>query len=216
MLSKILCIAVLSTNFITAPAVEKEEKNKDFAHICEKEKYTFQHYHFEKENQPIYFIKETQGRMQPSKHAIKSKIFKKNEKATLVGKNDYDLWKVKADGNYYYVDPSSFQTELEKKWNGPVLTPSSGTVMGPNGKETYYNLDMSGVISTMRNMGNNDKYWIRQDGVKMLGDYVMVAANLNIHPRGSIISCSLGPAIVCDTGGFASGNPNQLDIAVNW
>ena len=82
-------------------------------------------------------------------------------------------------------------------------------------KETYYNLDMSGVISIMRGIGNNDQYWVRSDGVKMLGDYVMVAANLNIRPRGSLVETSLGTGIVCDTGGFAAVNPTQLDIAVN-
>ena len=44
----------------------------------------------------------------------------------------------------------------------------------------------------------------------------MVAANLNVHPRGSIVETSLGLGIVCDTGGFASGNATQLDIAVSW
>ena len=75
---------------------------------------------------------------------------------------------------------------------------------------------MSGVISIMRGIGNNDQYWVRSDGVKMLGDYVMVAANLNIRPRGSLVETSLGTGIVCDTGGFAAVNPTQLDIAVNW
>ena len=88
--------------------------------------------------------------------------------------------------------------------------------MGPSGKETYYNMEMSGVVRIMRNMGNNDPYWVRSDGVKMLGDYVMVAANLSVHPRGSHVDCSLGKAIVCDTGTFALSNPHQLDIAVNW
>lgn len=102
------------------------------------------------------------------------------------------------------------------KWKGPVLTKSRGTITGPSGKETYYNLNMSGVVNIMRRMGNTDEYWVRDDGVKMLGDYIMVAANLNVHPRGSIVDTSLGKAIVCDTGGFAYGNPNQLDIAVTW
>ena len=97
-----------------------------------------------------------------------------------------------------------------------VLTASAGTINGPSGKETYYNLNMSGVVSIMRSLGNTDEYWVRDDGVKMLGDYVMVAANLNVHPRGSIVETSLGLGIVCDTGGFASGNSTQLDIAVNW
>ena len=75
---------------------------------------------------------------------------------------------------------------------------------------------MSGVISIMRSIGNNDPYWIREDGVKMLGNYVMIAANLNIRPRGSLVETSLGTGIVCDTGGFAEKDQTQIDIAVNW
>jgi len=101
-------------------------------------------------------------------------------------------------------------------WNGPVLTPWAGTVEGPSGKETYYNLDMSGVVEIMRSMGNMDEYWVREDGCKMLGDYIMCAANLDVHPRGSLVESSLGTCIVCDTGGFAYYNPTQLDIAVTW
>lgn len=101
-------------------------------------------------------------------------------------------------------------------WNGSVLTPSTGVNYGPSGKETYYNLNMSGVISIMRGMGYTGEYWVRNDGCKMLGDYIMVAANLSVHPRGSLVETSLGTGIVCDTGGFAAGNPNQLDIATTW
>ena len=75
---------------------------------------------------------------------------------------------------------------------------------------------MSGVVNIMRGMGNTDEYWVREDGCKMLGDYIMVAANLDLHPRGSIVETSLGEGIVCDTGGFAQNNPTQLDIAVTW
>lgn len=109
----------------------------------------------------------------------------------------------------------SYDTPVSS-WSGQALTPQAGAIIGPSGKETYYNLDMSGVISIMRGIGNNDEYWVRSDGVKMLGDYVMVAANLSIRPRGSLIETSLGTGIVCDTGGFASMNPTQLDIAVAW
>ena len=97
-----------------------------------------------------------------------------------------------------------------------ILTPAKGVNQGPSGKETYYNLPMEGVISIMRSMGNTDKYWIREDGCKMLGDYIMVAAHLDIHPRGSLVETSLGTGIVCDTGTFAYGNANQIDIATNW
>lgn len=104
-------------------------------------------------------------------------------------------------------------------YSGAVLNPSNGSIIGPSGKETYYNLDMSGVVRIMRNMGYSAEeypYWVRSDGAKMLGSYVMVAANLNLRPRGSIVLCSLGEAIVADTGGFAEGNPTQLDIATAW
>lgn len=110
-------------------------------------------------------------------------------------------------------------TPASNSWSGAVLSPSAGVVYGPSGKETYYNLDMSGVISIMRGMGFDAAsypYWVRSDGVKMLGQYCIVAANLDVHPRGSLVECSLGTAIVCDTGGFAYSNPNQLDIAVAW
>ena len=101
-------------------------------------------------------------------------------------------------------------------WNGTKLNAYDGTIQGPSGKETYYNLPMQGVVSIMRGIGNNDPYWVREDGVKMLGDYVMVAANLNVRPRGTIVETSLGTGIVCDTGGFAANNPYQLDVAVTW
>ena len=101
-------------------------------------------------------------------------------------------------------------------WTGAVLTKSAGVVYGPSGKETYYNLDMSGVINIMRNLGYTGEYWVRSDGAKMLGDYIMCAANLSVHPRGSLVESSMGTCIVCDTGGFAYSNPNQLDIATTW
>ena len=78
---------------------------------------------------------------------------------------------------------------------------------------------MDGVIKIMRHLGYEESlypYWIRHDGVKMFGNYIMIAANLEIHPRGSIVETSLGAAIVCDTGSFAYNEPYQVDIAVTW
>lgn len=102
---------------------------------------------------------------------------------------------------------------------GPKLSQFCGVFSGPSGKETYYNLDMSRIVSIMRSMGYDEEeypYWVREDGVKMLGPYVMVAAELSSRPKGTILECSLGTAIVVDTGGFASSNPTQLDIATAW
>lgn len=105
------------------------------------------------------------------------------------------------------------------EWNGRCLSKAAGSITGPSGRETYYNLDMSGVVSIMRSAGFSEAeypYAVRGDGVKTLGGYVMVAANYGIRPRGSFVQTSLGTGIVCDTGGFASRNPTQLDIAVTW
>ena len=100
---------------------------------------------------------------------------------------------------------------------GDHLTKSGGVYYGPSGKETYYNLNMSGVIANAQNMGIEGEYWVREDGCKMYGDYIICAADLNIHPRGSLVESSLGTCIVLDTGGFATnGSGVALDIAVNW
>ena len=114
------------------------------------------------------------------------------------------------------VSPVMPMYEENNRWKGPVLTKSSGTVTGPSGKETYYNLNMAGVVNIMRRMGYDYEYWVRDDGVKMFGNYVMVAANLNIRPRGSLIQTSVGMGMVCDTGTFAKRNPTQIDIATAW
>lgn len=101
----------------------------------------------------------------------------------------------------------------------PHLTKSGGVFQGPSGKETYYNLPMGNVINYMRDLGYSVEeypFWIREDGAKMLGDYCMVACNLNIRPKGTIIETSLGMAIVCDTGSFASYNATQIDLATDW
>ena len=118
-------------------------------------------------------------------------------------------------------EPKEEQEEESQEfvWDGPKLNSYLGVVQGPSGKETYYNLPMDGVISIMRNAGFSETeypYWVRDDGCKMLGDYIMVAADLSIRPRGSLVECSLGHAIVCDTGEFIYSNPYQLDIAVTW
>ncbi len=109
-----------------------------------------------------------------------------------------------------------FTTSFTSVWNGSPLTPGAGRINGPSGVETYYNLNMNGCVNIMRALGNTDEYWVREDGVKMLGSYVMVAADLSIRPKGSIVETSLGLGIVVDTGTFIYSNPTQIDIAVAW
>lgn len=159
----------------------------------------------------------------------------------LIGTNDSEYWKIDMDSAVYYIDknalsdqktvsdtpapdpaatvPAVVQTAAVQNgstWNGSALSPFTGTVMGPSGKETYYNLDMSGCVANMRSIGDGDAYWVRDDGVKMLGNYVMVAADFATRPLGSYVETSLGTGIVVDTGSFAYSNPSQIDIAVTW
>ncbi len=106
------------------------------------------------------------------------------------------------------------------------LTPSRGaqvytiTVDGRTieRKETFYDLQMSGVMGAAARMcGVSSIYTIRADGAKVDADgYVLVAANLNRYPRCSIVETSLGPGKVYDTGGFAARNPEQFDLATDW
>ena len=92
--------------------------------------------------------------------------------------------------------------------NGSGLTRSGGVNYYNNRKETYYNLDMSGVVSNAQAMGIQGNYWVRDDGVKMYGDYVIVASQ---DSKGSIINTSLGQGIVLDY--CPAGT---VDIATNW
>ncbi|MBR0090276.1 MAG: hypothetical protein IJP92_01070 [Lachnospiraceae bacterium] len=96
------------------------------------------------------------------------------------------------------------------------LTPTDGWVWGPSGKETYYNLDMSFVVERLHLLGYEGEYTVREDGVKMFGEYVMCAADFDLRPIGTIVDTSLGKAIVCDTGLFTTWDSYQLDIAVTW
>lgn len=95
-----------------------------------------------------------------------------------------------------------------------ILNADIGKVQGPQEIEKYYNLPMDRVIQTMRNKGYSEleyPYCIREDGVKMLGDFVIVAANE--YPRGTVVQTSLGQGIVCDT---HESNEEFIDIAVEW
>lgn len=101
-------------------------------------------------------------------------------------------------------------------WKGSVLNRYNGVNRGPSGKETYYNLNMNKIVDAMKRLGVNSEYWVRNDGVKMYGDYIMCAADLSVYPRGSIVETSLGTGIVCDTGAFVKSTGIVLDIATAW
>lgn len=103
-------------------------------------------------------------------------------------------------------------------YNPPVsgLTPTSGINNFNGHTESYYNLPMDGVIQQARNFGIEGEYWVRDDGVKMYGDYVICACNRDIYPLGSLVETSFGTGISLDTGSFVAWNPTNVDIGVSW
>ena len=126
-----------------------------------------------------------------------------------------------------YQEDSVIIQEAQKKWweaeksvwRGAILTAQAGTIQGPSGKETYYNLPMQGVVNRMRRLGydaENYPYYIREDGAKCLGPYILCAASFDIRPIGTILETSRGKAIVADTGSFSRSNPTQIDLAMQW
>lgn len=81
-------------------------------------------------------------------------------------------------------------------------------------RETYYDLPMARV---MQNCGQGGFYTVREDGAKVDREgYVIIAANLALYPRCSVVETSLGPGKVYDTGGFASVHPHGWDLATDW
>lgn len=97
-----------------------------------------------------------------------------------------------------------------------ILTMRSGVNVFEGHKETYYNLPMRKVCDRAANNGLIADYSESEDGLKMYGPFVIVAADWNVHPYGSIVNTSRGIGIVLDTGDFAKTDNQIIDIAVTW
>lgn len=152
------------------------------------------------------------------------------DEVTVVGYNTYDQsWsaiqykdKIAFVCNEYLEEWVDLSLRLDSsyenpKWDGKTkLNSVNGKIQGPSGTETYYNLKMDRCIYYMNLLGYDYEVWVRDDGVKMFGDYIMVAANLDIRPKGSLVETSLGTGIVVDTGEFVNWDSTGIDIAVTW
>lgn len=144
--------------------------------------------------------------------------------------NDYDNLDQSYDNlKLNYLDLRNDYIELENNYNEikdniigytetthKKLTKYSGVNYYNQHKETYYNLPMNKVVSIAQNKGYEGKYWVRKDGAKMFGTYIIVAADQSKYPYGTIVDTSLGKGIVLDTGSFIYTNSNQFDIATTW
>ena len=118
-----------------------------------------------------------------------------------------------------YVDAEPYHGQASG-WvpdpDGSVLTARGGVNYYFDQKETWYDLNMSGVIKIARAHGIGGEYWVREDGCKMLGDYIMLATDNNVYPVGTLVPTSLGMGISLDTGTFALTNHYQVDVATSW
>ena len=94
-----------------------------------------------------------------------------------------------------------------------ILTARLGTVQYNGHKETWYNLPMGKCVQRAQDMGIPCEQWEREDGVKMFGPWVIVAAHPSVT-RYTIVDTSLGQGIVLDR--HTCQDKNLYDIAVNW
>ena len=95
-----------------------------------------------------------------------------------------------------------------------VLTAKLGTIQYQGHKETWYNLNMNKVVERADSAtGLSNMYWVRADGCKMYGPWIIVAA----HPskiRYTFVETSLGTGIILDK--HTAKDTELIDIATNW
>lgn len=116
-------------------------------------------------------------------------------------------------------DVEELVTDMSAKVDAAHLTASGGVFYGPSGKEKWYNADMSNVVEYMQDHGfpeDSYPYHVREDGVKCIGDYILVAADTTVRPKGTILETSLGVAVVADHCVEAEKVSGLVDIAVDW
>ena len=95
-----------------------------------------------------------------------------------------------------------------------ILTARLGTINFEGHKETWYDLPMKRVVNKAHDNGIDGEYTIREDGCKMIGEYIICAGAKNRY--GEVVKTSRGEGIIIDTGDFAKTEPTTIDIATNW
>ena len=94
-----------------------------------------------------------------------------------------------------------------------ILTATKGVNTFEGHQEKYYNLPMQRVVKRAQNMGIPCEYWVRADGVKMFGPWVICAAHPSVT-RYTQIETSLGPGIILDY--HTVKDKTLIDIATDW
>lgn len=206
-MKKLLCTILLLFSFLIVMGNEASAKAKTEWTKCKATKYA-------KTNIIIYDS--------PKTSSSPLDTYVKSDKIKVVALSKDEKWytvKIHKRKGYIQNDSSVSDTKIRKTYKGKKLNSRRGVVDGPSGRETYYNMYMGNVVKSMRQKGYNSSkypYWTRMDGCKMLGPYIIVAANFKIREKGTVLETSLGKGIVCDTGGFVRSCPRGLDIATSW
>ena len=94
-----------------------------------------------------------------------------------------------------------------------VLTASLGRIQFQDHTETWYNRPMGKVVQRAKDMGIPAEYWVREDGVKMFGPWVILASHPSVT-RYTRIQTSLGEGIILDR--HCVDDPDLYDVAVSW
>ena len=94
-----------------------------------------------------------------------------------------------------------------------VLTTKLGIVEFQGHTETWYDLPMQKVVQDAQQAGIPCEYWVRDDGVKMFGNWVIVASHPSVT-KYTFIETSLGTGIILDR--HEMDNKDLYDIATNW
>lgn len=120
------------------------------------------------------------------------------------------------------IDPEN--TWGKTTWKKEKFSPKKGIIHVDGYSITYYNQDMSGcMVIHAEELAPYTKAhrWIseREDGicVKMLGPYVMIAADTNKYPCGTLRPTPFGMGIVVDYNGHCDlegGTEDDIDICL--
>ena len=94
-----------------------------------------------------------------------------------------------------------------------ILAAKAGRITFNGHTETWYDLPMTKVVQQAQQVGIPCEYWVRDDGVKMFGPWVIVAAHSS-KIRYSRIQTSLGEGIILDT--HEMPETELYDIATDW
>lgn len=94
-----------------------------------------------------------------------------------------------------------------------ILTATLGRISYSGHTETWYDLPMSKVVANAQEVGIPCEYWVRDDGVKMFGEWVIVASHPSVT-RYSFVDTSLGLGIILDR--HEMPDKYLYDIATDW